>query len=85
LASTLIPINYDSCHPVNYNFSAYPGKTECNRQCTWNTEFGFRSKHPSGAQFLVGDGSVHFLSDTIDMWTYQWLGHKSDGLAVKIP
>jgi prepilin-type N-terminal cleavage/methylation domain-containing protein len=84
MLTTLIPINYDSCHPQNFNYAAV-GLTECNRQCTWNTEFGFRSKHPGGSMFVMGDGSVQFLSQTIDMWTYQWLGARADRQTVQIP
>ena len=33
----------------------------------------FYSYHPGGANFLFGDGSVHFLSSGIDPFTYQYL------------
>jgi prepilin-type processing-associated H-X9-DG protein len=34
----------------------------------------FYSMHtPTGANFLFGDGSVHFLSSAIDGYTYQHL------------
>jgi len=31
----------------------------------------FRSEHPGGANFVFGDGSVHFLSDDIDTVVYR--------------
>ncbi len=36
----------------------------------------FRSFHPSGAQFLLCDGSVHFITDTIDYATYRGLASR---------
>ena len=33
----------------------------------------FYSYHPQGANFLFGDGSVHFLSSAINPYTYQYL------------
>ena len=57
----------------------------CNKWCNWNTELAFKSRHPGGAQFLVGDGSVHFLPETIDHWIYQYLGGKADAHPAEIP
>ncbi|NMC18816.1 MAG: DUF1559 domain-containing protein [Thermogutta sp.] len=40
---------------------------------------GFSSQHPAGAQFLLGDGSVHMISETIDIRVYQALATASAG------
>jgi prepilin-type N-terminal cleavage/methylation domain-containing protein/prepilin-type processing-associated H-X9-DG protein len=36
-----------------------------------NFNGAFASNHPGGAQFLFGDGHVEFISDSIDLDTYQ--------------
>jgi prepilin-type N-terminal cleavage/methylation domain-containing protein/prepilin-type processing-associated H-X9-DG protein len=40
---------------------------------------GYSSYHPGGANFLLGDGSVRFFSETIDQSAYEQLGHRADG------
>ncbi len=40
----------------------------------------FYSRHSGGANFLFGDGSVHFLSSTINGITFENLCSKSDGI-----
>ncbi|UUO06780.1 DUF1559 domain-containing protein [Blastopirellula sp. J2-11] len=40
----------------------------------------FGSYHPGGCHFLLGDGSVHFLSETIDLNLYRQLGKLDDQL-----
>ncbi len=37
------------------------------------------SYHVGGAQFVLGDGSVRFISENIDIRTYDWLHDKRDG------
>ncbi len=70
--TTLIPINYDTCDDNSPD--------PCHRSCNWTTEVGFKSAHPGGSQFLLGDGSARFIRETIDhAAVYQPLGGKSDG------
>ena len=40
---------------------------------------GFSSFHPGGANFALGDGSVRFLSETIEPELYQQLANRADG------
>lgn len=39
----------------------------------------FGSAHTGGTQFVFGDGAVRFISHSIELKTYQQLGHRSDG------
>jgi prepilin-type N-terminal cleavage/methylation domain-containing protein/prepilin-type processing-associated H-X9-DG protein len=45
----------------------------------------FGSGHTSGANFAMGDGSVRFLSDSLDLVTLQRLCMHQDGLVVSLP
>ena len=75
--STVVPLNSDSC-------SREATGNGCGRYCNCNTSNGFKSAHPGGANFVFGDGAVHFVPETIDMWAYQWLGGRADGHAVSM-
>jgi len=77
IISTVPPINFDSCIPEN-------APDACQQWDNWTTSLGFKSSHPGGAQFVFGDGSVHFLQETIDHQAYQFLGAKSDDQTVNI-
>ena len=77
LTSTLIPINTNTCDDNAAN--------GCQRPCNWSTELGFKSLHPGGANFLLGDGAVKFFSQNIDHDNYQSLGGKSDGRNALVP
>ncbi|APW63162.1 DUF1559 domain-containing protein [Paludisphaera borealis] len=43
---------------------------------------GFGSRHPGGANFLFGDGSVRFIKSTIGANVFQLLANRADGEAI---
>ena len=63
LASTSIPLN---------TFETCPRPPGChNRGC------GFKSEHEGGANFVMGDNSVHFLAEDIDYRVYNAMGTRA--------
>jgi prepilin-type N-terminal cleavage/methylation domain-containing protein/prepilin-type processing-associated H-X9-DG protein len=62
----------------------------CNAPGLWDNnpvyfnfgQFGFRSNHPGGANFLLGDGSVKFIKSTINPITYMAVGSRNYGEVV---
>lgn len=46
---------------------------------------GFSSHHPGGAQFVLGDGKVTFMSENIDLAVAARLATKADGNPVRVP
>jgi prepilin-type N-terminal cleavage/methylation domain-containing protein/prepilin-type processing-associated H-X9-DG protein len=82
--STIIPINY----PISEQDRSWcgagtvgPAYSMTNNNVAW----GFKSRHVHGANFAFVDGSIHFLSESIDHRTYQLLGCRNDGQAVTWP
>ncbi len=43
---------------------------------------GFKSTHPGGANFVMGDGSVQFIQEAIDYYVYNRLGSRAGGESV---
>jgi len=51
----------------------------------WFRVCGYKSRHPGGANFVMGDGSVHFIPETIDYRLYNELGTRDGGEPVSLP
>lgn len=45
----------------------------------WPTRYSFRSRHPSGLNFALADGSVRFVSNNIALLTYRALATRAGG------
>jgi prepilin-type N-terminal cleavage/methylation domain-containing protein/prepilin-type processing-associated H-X9-DG protein len=74
-ASTCVPINYRTDVQDDSNWCTPADRAFHN----WNLSWGFKSRHPGGANFVFADGSVHMLHESIDHRTYQLLGCRNDG------
>lgn len=58
-----------SCNaPLNYGLGQPPDRIAVD---AWYDAQGFRSKHPGGVQFCLADGSVRFISESIDNLFYR--------------
>jgi prepilin-type N-terminal cleavage/methylation domain-containing protein len=58
-----------SCNaPLNYGLGQNP---EVIAVSFWFDSQGFRSKHPGGVQFCLADGSVRFVSESVDNVFYR--------------
>ncbi|MBO0700989.1 MAG: DUF1559 domain-containing protein, partial [Zavarzinella sp.] len=50
----------------------------------WTNTYSFRSRHPGGLQFALGDGSVRFVKETIDPAMYRAAATMSGGEVVNL-
>jgi len=67
------------------HFGPYPSVEECVNQTgsTWQQcRYVFGGPHQGGVQMVFADGSVTFISENIDLTTWQWLGAMQDGEVV---
>lgn len=76
-ATTAFPINHE-----NESLLANP-PTVANPR--WDESTGFRSMHTGGAIFVMGDGSVHFVEESLDGTIYRGLASRSGGEMVNLP
>jgi prepilin-type processing-associated H-X9-DG protein len=73
VSGTSIPLN-----TMEDASSTYPNPVNWFRTC------GYKSFHPGGANFCLGDGSVRFVPRTIDYRLYNNLGTRGGGEVVTL-
>lgn len=69
---------FNTIAPPNW---AYPNCQDCSG-CGWMDSDGIfpaRSRHPGGVNHALADGSCTFITNDINVQTYQWLGARNDG------
>ncbi|MGA2032781.1 MAG: DUF1559 domain-containing protein [Thermoguttaceae bacterium] len=71
-----IPMNYKMLPPALPQRSNYKN---------WNYTYSFASRHRGGANFGLADGSGRFVTDDIDMATYQAMATIDGGEVLDLP
>jgi prepilin-type N-terminal cleavage/methylation domain-containing protein/prepilin-type processing-associated H-X9-DG protein len=65
--------------PLNTNL---PGSIPQYSASDWPNVYSFRSRHTGGAIFAMGDGSVRFVNQSIDIGTYRAFASRNGGEVV---
>lgn len=78
------PITYTWIHQANFTINS---KVQHNSTTSYTcrTAWVFGSDHPGGANFVLGDGSVRFLAETLDYLTLCRLAYIHDGEQATVP
>jgi prepilin-type N-terminal cleavage/methylation domain-containing protein/prepilin-type processing-associated H-X9-DG protein len=71
--------DYASCHaPLNF----FPNPPD---PANWPRVMSFRSRHTGGANFCLADGSVRYISQTVDRLQYQRACTRANGEVANLP
>jgi prepilin-type N-terminal cleavage/methylation domain-containing protein len=74
-----------TAHPINYMNQSLQADPPTISNPRWDESCGFRSLHPGGAHFCMGDASVTFVNEEIDQIAYMGLASRAGGENVKSP
>lgn len=70
---------YNHNNPINGTTIPLNTFVEKKQFDVWYRACGFKSRHHDGASFVMCDGSVHFLSESIDYRVYNEMGSRAGG------
>jgi prepilin-type N-terminal cleavage/methylation domain-containing protein/prepilin-type processing-associated H-X9-DG protein len=80
-ATTAIPLNFSLRRPMStWPLCGLPaGNFSRNADCDWPNNYNFNSRHTGGGNFGLGDGSVRFVSDSVETEVYRSYGSIGSG------
>jgi len=70
---------------IPLNNALRSGQPGFNNPGDWGNVYSFRSRHTGGANFALGDGSVRFVSETIDLNLYRALASWNGAEVAQVP
>ena len=87
LATSAIPMNhylkvYRATNPRQNYFGNLGPRPQFAPYWDWVNNYSYASNHTGGGQFTMGDGSVRFVSESIDLQTYRNTGSMNGGEVV---
>jgi len=71
-----------TAHPINNSNAILAASPPTQANPQWDDSIGFRSFHTGGCHFLMGDGSIRFVSENIAGPTYRAMGSRDGGEVV---
>ena len=76
-SGTTMPLNLNTARTVCLDGATF-GSTDWGCRFSYSAR-GFKSRHPGGANFVLADGHVSFVKNTINPTTYNALGSRAGG------
>lgn len=83
VATVAIPLNATPVCTQDTNIPLRKRYETCFQD--WQNNYGFTSDHSVGGNFAGADGSVRFISNTVDLQTYRALGGMAEGYTASMP
>lgn len=80
--NTSVPDRVYSCKTTTDVFAPCENGNAGGLAGRWNFA---RSRHSGGVNVCMGDGSVRFVTDQIDRFTWNYLGDRADGQVITLP
>ncbi|UUO08558.1 DUF1559 domain-containing protein [Blastopirellula sp. J2-11] len=76
---------FNTMAPPNWRYPSCMTSSSTGNHGSSSGIYVARSRHPGGVNFTLADGSVRFLTDTINLQTYHALGSRNGGEVAQLP